>query len=56
MAKTTFSLYDSTVEKEISKMTGQKKENLIRLREKGYECAVKGVDGLSKYEVEIHKG
>ncbi len=42
--------------KEISKMTGQKKENLIKLREKGYECAVKGVEGLSKYEVEIHKG
>ena len=42
--------------KEISKMTGQKKENLIRLRENGYECTVKGVDGLSKYEVEIHKG
>ena len=42
--------------KEISKMTGQKKENLIKLREKGYECAVKGVEGLSKYEVAIHKG
>jgi len=42
--------------KEISKMTGQKKENLIKLREKGYECAVKGAEGLSKYEVEIHKG
>ena len=42
--------------KEISKMTGQKKENLIKLREKGYDCAVKGVEGLSKYEVEIHKG
>lgn len=42
--------------KEISKMTGQKKENLIKLREKGYICAVKGADGLLKYEVEIHKG
>ncbi|MEE1138884.1 MAG: radical SAM protein [Acutalibacteraceae bacterium] len=42
--------------KEISKMTGQKKENLIRLREKGFECTVKGIEGLSKYEVEIHKG
>ncbi len=40
--------------KEISKMTGQKKENLLRLREKGYECSVKGQEGLSKYEVEIH--
>lgn len=38
---------------EISKMTGQKKQNLTRLREKGYECTVKGVEGLSKYEVEI---
>lgn len=42
--------------KEISKMTGQKKENLIRLREKGFVCAVKGKEGLSKYEVEIQKG
>lgn len=42
--------------REISKMTGQKKQNLIRLREKGFECTVKGVEGLSKYEVEIHKG
>ncbi len=42
--------------KEISKMTGQKKENLIKLREKGFDCAVKGVEGLSKYGVEIHKG
>ena len=41
---------------EISKMTGQKKENLIKLREKGFECAVKSVEGLGKYEVEIHKG
>ncbi len=40
--------------REISKMTGQKKENLLRLREKGYECSVKGQEGLSKYEVEIH--
>lgn len=42
--------------KEISKMTGQKKENLIRLREKGFDCTVKAQEGLSKYEVEIHKG
>ena len=38
---------------EISKMTGQKKQNLTGLREKGYDCTVKGKDGLSKYEVEI---
>lgn len=42
--------------KEISKMTGQKKQNLARLREKGYDCSVKGKDGLEKYEVQIHKG
>ena len=42
--------------KEISKMTGQKKENLIRLREKGFDCTVKGIEGLAKYEVEIYKG
>ena len=42
--------------KEISKMTGQKKQNLEELREKGFICTVKGVDGLSKYEVQIHKG
>lgn len=41
---------------EISKMTGQKKQNLSELREKGYECIVKGADGLSKYEVQIKKG
>lgn len=42
--------------KEISKMTGQKKENLIRFREKGYDCKISAQEGLSKYEVEIHKG
>lgn len=42
--------------KEISKMTGQKKENLIKLREKGYICAVKGTESLAKYEIQIHKG
>lgn len=42
--------------REISKMTGQKKENLLRLREKGFDCSVKGCEGLEKYEVEIHKG
>ena len=39
--------------KEISKMTGQKKQNLEWLREKGYECTVKGMEGLLKYEVRI---
>ncbi len=41
--------------KEISKMTGQKKENLIRLREKGYDCTVRGAEGLAKYEIEIQR-
>lgn len=40
---------------EISKMTGQKKQNLTGLREKGYVCTVKGKDGLSKYEVKVIK-
>lgn len=39
--------------KEISKMTGQKKENLTRLHEKGYECTVSACEELSKYEVRI---
>ena len=39
--------------KEISKMTGQKKQNLEELRKMGYSCTVKGMDGLSKYEVRI---
>lgn len=41
--------------REISKMTGQKKENLLRLREKGYECTVKGAEGLAKFEIEIQR-
>ena len=41
--------------REISKMTGQKKENLTKLREKGYECTVSPCEGLSKYEVRIGK-
>ena len=41
--------------REISKMTGQKKENLSKLREKGYECTVKGAEGLAKYEIEIQR-
>ncbi len=41
--------------KEISKMTGQKKQNLTALREKGYICTVKGEEGLSKYEVKVIK-
>ncbi|MBQ7838578.1 MAG: radical SAM protein [Clostridia bacterium] len=42
--------------KEISKMTGQKKENLTKLRERGYDCTVSACDGLPKYGVEIRKG
>ncbi len=43
-------------DKEISKMTGQKKQNLISLRENGYVCTVKGNGRLMRYQVEIHKG
>ena len=39
--------------KEISKMTGQKKQNLIRLAQAGYECRVVGNDDLHKGEIEI---
>ncbi len=39
--------------KEMSKMTGQKKSNLIRLSEKGYDCSVKSIEGLGKYEIVI---
>ena len=42
--------------KEISKMTGQKKENLTKLREMGYDCTVSACDGLPKYGVELRKG
>ncbi len=39
--------------KEISKMTGQKKQNLIRLAQAGYECRVVGNDDLHKGEIKI---
>lgn len=39
--------------KEISKMTGQKKENLIKLQSSGYVCTVKGVDEMPKYEIAV---
>ena len=39
--------------REISKMTGQKKQNLIRLAQAGYECRVVGKDSLQKGEIEI---
>ena len=39
--------------REISKMTGQKKQNLKRLAEAGYECRVVGNDSLQKGEIEI---
>lgn len=37
----------------VSKMTGQKKTNIMRLREMGFDCTVKTLDGLEKYEVVI---
>lgn len=39
--------------KEISKMTGQKKENLKKLQALGYICTVKGEDEMPKYEVAV---
>lgn len=42
--------------KEISKMTGQKKQNLIKLQAFGYDCRVEGRDGMAKYEVAVEKG
>ncbi len=39
--------------KEISKMTGQKKENLIKLQTHGYVCTVEGRDGMPKYEIAV---
>lgn len=38
---------------ENSKMTGQKKTNIIRLREMGYDCTVKVREGIEKYGVMI---
>ncbi len=39
--------------REISKMTGQKKQNLIKRAHAGYECRVVGKDSLQKGEIEI---
>ncbi len=39
--------------KEISKMTGQKKQNIIKLRQLGYECTVKGDSDMPKYCVAV---
>ena len=38
---------------EISKMTGQKKSNLLNLSDIGVNARVRGDDGLSKYEVRL---
>lgn len=37
----------------VSKMTGQKRENIKRLAEKGVDCSVKGLDGLGKYDIKV---
>ncbi len=39
--------------KEISKMTGQKRKNVIKLKDTGYDCTVFGVDHLKKYDFYI---
>lgn len=41
--------------REISKMTGQKKQNLLKLKSLGYECSVEGREELEKYEIEAVK-
>ena len=40
---------------DLSKMIGQKKENLIRLEEKGYHCRVEAADGLENLQFAIVK-
>ncbi len=39
--------------KEISKMTGQKRKNVIKLKDTGFDCTVHGVDNLKKYDFYI---
>ena len=41
--------------KEISKMTGQKRKNIIKLEDNGYTCKVKALDDLKKYEINIEE-
>lgn len=41
--------------REISKMTGQKKQNLLKLKSLGFECSVEGREELPKYEIEAVK-
>lgn len=40
---------------EISKMTGQKKSNIEKLKQDGYECSVKQDKSLKKYEIRAEK-
>ena len=39
--------------KEISKMTGQKRKNVIKLKDTGYDCSVYGTEDLKKYDFYI---
>ena len=41
--------------REISKMTGQKKQNLLKLKSLGFDCSVEGREDLEKYEIEAVK-
>ena len=41
--------------REISKMTGQKKQNLLKLKSQGFDCSVEGREELEKYEIEAVK-
>ena len=40
---------------EISKMIGQRRENLIKLAEMGYECRVLGSEDIIPYEIKISR-
>lgn len=39
--------------KEISKMTGQKRKNIIKLKDTGFDCTIHGADNLKKYDFYI---
>lgn len=39
--------------KDISKATGQKKKNIIRLKEQGYTCKISGDDSIQPYELKL---
>ena len=42
-------------ERFVSQMTGQKKENIVKLSEKGYRVRVIPQPGMLKYEIGVHR-